>query len=135
MYLIFTAVDVGFQALLYTTEEGSSSQVCGQLSSEAAIQVTVTLSITGGSAQENVDFTISNPLLVFEPGITLSCANITAINDSLLEDDETINLVLVPNSNTIQTTGTAIVTIPNRNSMRAQLSIQLASCDFHSLFP
>lgn len=134
MYFIFTAVDVGFQALSYATEEGSSSQVCAQLSSEAAIQVTVTLSITGGNALENVDFTVSNPLLVFQPGITLSCANIVAINDSLLEDDEVISLVLVPDSINVQATGTATVTIPNRNSMRTQLSIHPVITQFSFSF-
>lgn len=110
-------MDVTFQELSYTIEEDTFGPVCGQLSSAAAIQITVALS-KSGSAQENEDFTVATSSLIFQPGITISCNNIVVIDDSLLEMDETIILTLIPDNIAVQATGTTTVTIPNRNSMK-----------------
>ena len=107
---------ITFQEPSYTIEEGSSGQVCGVVSSAAAIPVTVTLSVTGGSALESMDYTIPSPSFAFQAGSILSCVDIMVNNDSLLEDDETFILTLLSNNPVVQTTGTATVTIPNRNS-------------------
>ena len=91
--------------------------MCGQLSSVAATSVTVSLSVTGGSAQVNVDFTITTLSLTFLPGTTLSCTTVMAADDSTLEDDETFTLTLNNLANpAVQATGSTMVTIPNRNS-------------------
>ena len=95
--------------------------MCGELSSIAAIPVTVTLSITGGTALESVDFTVPNPSITFQAGSVLSCVDVMITNDSLLEENEIFTLALSSNNPVVQTSGTATVTIPNRNSKQSTL--------------
>ena len=117
--LLFTAVTVSFQESANSIVEGSSDQLCGQLSSETGIPVIVTLSINGGTAQLNTDFTISSLALAFQPGSVLSCTTFSVTNDPTLEVDETVILSLQSvNSNVLisSTAGTTIVTIPNQDS-------------------
>ena len=114
----FAAVTVSFEVPSYSVQEGSSVQVCSQLSSEAAIPVTVALSISDGNAQLNTDYAISSLFLTFQPGNVLSCTNITAIADSLLEEDETLTLALESINNSVQTIGTTTVTIPNEDGIQ-----------------
>ena len=114
---ILAAVNVAFQSPTYVVEEGTSGQVCGQLSSGAAIPITVALLVSGNTALENVDFTISSQSITFPPGSILSCTNVLATDDSILEGDELFTLTFVPELSAVLPTGTATVTIPNRNSM------------------
>ena len=108
---------VTFQESSYSIEEGMLGQVCGQLSSIAATSVTVSLSITGGSAQINEDFTVTSLTLTFQPGIIIGCTTVMAADDSTVEDDEIFTLVLNNLSNpAVQVAGSTTVTIPNRNS-------------------
>lgn len=116
MIVVHAAVTVTFQEPSYIIEEGSSGQVCGELSLTAAIPVSVTLSVTGGTALENMDFTIPNSTISFQPGSILSCVDVLVSNDLLLEENEIFTLALISNNAVVQTAGTATVTIPNRNS-------------------
>ena len=112
-------VTASFQEPSYLVAEGSSDQVCGQLSSEAAIPITVVLSINGGTAQQNTDFTISSFALSFQPGGVLSCTTISVIGDLTLEEDEILVLSLQSSNNAVlvsSTAGTTTVTIPNQDS-------------------
>ena len=122
LYNILAAVNVAFQSPTYVVEEGTSGQVCGQLSSGAAIPVTVALLVSDNTALENVDFTISSQSITFPPGSILSCTNVLATDDSILEGDESFSLTLVPELSAVLPTGTATVTIPNRNSMLREKS-------------
>lgn len=112
---------VTFQEASYTIEEGISGQVCGELSSMAAIPVTVTLSIMGGTALESVDFTIPSPSITFQSGNVLSCMDVIVTNDLLLEESEIFTLALNSSDPFVQTSGTATVTISNRNSKQSSL--------------
>ena len=94
-------------------------RLCGQLSSETEILVTVTLLINGGTAQQNTDFTISNLALNFLPGSVLICTTISVTDDPILEEDETLILSLQSSNNAVlisSTAGTTTVTIPNQDS-------------------
>ena len=117
---LLTAVTVSFQESSTSIAEGSSSdQLCGQLSSETEILVTVTLLINGGTAQQNTDFTISNLALSFQPGSVLSCTTISITDDLILEEDETVILSLQSSNSAVlisSTVGTTTVTIPNQDS-------------------
>ena len=95
--------------------------MCGELPSTAAIPVTVSLSITGGTALESVDFTIPNPSITFLAGSVLSCVDVMITNDSLLEENEIFTLALSSNNPAVQTSGIATVTIPNGNSKQNSL--------------
>ena len=110
---------VSFQEPSYLIAEGSSDQVCGQLSSEAAIPITVALLINDGTAQQNTDFTFSSLALNFQPGSVLSCTTISVTNDPTSEEDETIELSLQSADSTVLislTAGTTTITIPNQDS-------------------
>lgn len=60
----------------------------------------VTFSVTGGTATQNVDYTIVNPTVTFPTGSTAS-RNLTVrvYNDGLVETNETITIDLVLNAN------------------------------------
>lgn len=60
----------------------------------------VTFSVTGGTATQNVDYTIVNPTVTFPTGSTAS-RNLTVrvFNDGLVETNETITIDLVLNAN------------------------------------
>ena len=104
--------------------------MCGQLSSEATLPVTVALLISGGTAQQDTDFTISSFILTFQPGSVLSCTTISVTNDPILEEDETLLLSLQSSDSAVLisiTAGTTTVTIPNQDSKQNQL------CTCHTL--
>ena len=90
-------------------------QICVQLSREAAIQVTVPLTVLAGSAQQNVDFTISSQSLTFPAGVVENCTSISVIGDAILEDSEVFTLSL-QSSETVISTSDATVMIVDQNS-------------------
>lgn len=93
-------------------------QVCGQLSSTAEIVVTTQISIIDVTAQQTTDFALSVPTLVFQPGEIQSCTAVTAVADSILEDNEDFMLSLLSNNNLVlipQSGGTTTVTIFNQD--------------------
>lgn len=115
------AITVAFQELFYSAPEGDSVQVCGQLSSdsEAVIPIIVPLSLGGGSAVQNVDFTISSQSLIFQPGSMVTCSMVSSAVDSILEMDETFTLTLQSSDSAVlvsTTSATTTVTILDQNS-------------------
>ena len=98
--------------------------VCGDLSSIAETTITVTLIVTDGTAQQNIDFTLSVPLLIFQPGVTQSCTVVSAIADDTLEGDESFTLGLESINSLVQispTAGMTTVAIPNQDSKSSLL--------------
>ena len=98
--------------------------VCGDLSSIAETPVTVTLTVTGGTAQQSVDFSLSVSSLTFQPGATEGCTVVSAIVDNTLEEDEVFTLGLQSTSDLVQVSqlaGTTTVTIPNQDSKSARI--------------
>ena len=108
--------------------------MCGELSSAAAVPIAVTLSVTGGTALEGMDFTIPSPFLIFQAGNIVSCVEVMVVNDSLLENAETFTLSLSSSNPDVQTTGTATVAIPNRNSKSRSLLCFLINKSTHLFF-
>lgn len=112
---------VSFQESSHSIAEGSSDRVCGQLSSEAAIAVTVAISMSDGTAQQDIDFSISSLSLIFQPGSVQSCVSISAVSDSFLEGDESFTLILQSFNNSSvlvsPTAGGTRVTILDQDSM------------------
>lgn len=110
------AVEVLFQqGTLYSVPEGSTMQICVQLSREAAIQVIIPVIIVAGTAQQNVDFTISSQSFTFPAGIQESCNTVSSIGDTILEDDEQFTLTL-QSSDTVVSLSDASITIIDQNS-------------------
>lgn len=98
--------------------------VCGDLSSIAEIPINVALTVIGGTAQQNVDFTLSVSFLIFQPGVTQSCTVVSAIVDNTLEEDEEFTLGLQSTNGLVQISpnaGMTMVTIPNQDSKLSML--------------
>ena len=117
--LLLIAVTVSFQESSSSIEEGSSEQLCCQLSSGAEIPVVVTLLVNDGTAQLNMDFILSTQVLIFQPGEILICVAVSATNDSTLEEDEVFTLDLQSSNSDVLTSpiaSTTTVTIPNQDS-------------------
>jgi hypothetical protein len=114
-------------------------QICSQLSSEAAIPVTVPLVVVGGgTAVQNTDFILSSQSVTFPTGAVESCVSVSAVNDSILEEDEVFSLALQSSETVLTGTGsTAAVTITDQDSMLTECMnssvIKFYSCFFEFL--
>ena len=117
--LTIAAVTVQFIQAFDSVAEGSSLEVCTQLSGEAAIPVTVPLLVGEGSALLNTDLTISDQSFSFPAGIFESCVTILAIGDAVLEEDEAITLTLQSSDTVLITDGTIAIAITDQNSENA----------------
>ncbi len=56
--------------------------------------VTVNFATSNGTATAGSDYTATSGTLTFGPGVTQQSFNVTILNDSVLEDTETVNLTL-----------------------------------------
>lgn len=119
--LLLSAVTVSLQQATYSIPEGTTVQVCAELSLGAETPVSVDLLVGETSAQLTTDFTLSPDIqvLTFELGVTQTCVTILANDDSLLEEDEDFTVSLESSNPFVlisPTEGSATVTIPNLNS-------------------
>lgn len=93
------------------TEDGGTSAVNLQLSAVAALPVTIQLEFTG-TATPNEDFTSSATEIVIPPGSTSATLTVTAVQDAVEEEDETIVIDISSVSNGVEAgTQQATVTI------------------------
>lgn len=120
-FFIISGVTVSFEQSSYSLTEGNIVQVCALLSSESALDITVTvnLSITGGTAVQNSDYVLPGQVLTFMTREMRSCVFAGAINDAILEEDESFTLMLESNNMAVlisPTNGVTTVMIPNQNS-------------------
>lgn len=81
-------------------EDGGSVTVTVQLSAVAGLDVTVPFTVSG-SASAGADFTLSDGPLVIPAGSVTATATITLVNDTLDEDDETVEIGLEPPVNAV----------------------------------
>ena len=112
---IHVAVTTSFTQPFDSVAEGSSLQVCTQLSGETAIPVTVPLSIEEGRALPNADFIVSDQSFNFPAGSMESCVTISAMSDAILEEDEEFTLVLQPTSTVLTVDDIITATIIDQN--------------------
>lgn len=76
------------------TENGGSSIVVARLAQASGRDVTVTASIQSGTATSNSDYSLSAFSILIPAGQLSGSLSITAINDSVDEDDETATIRL-----------------------------------------
>ena len=97
-------------------------QICSQLSSEAAIPLTVPLVVVGGgTAVQNIDFILSGQSITFPTGAVESCVSISAVDDSILEEDEVFTIALQASETVLIDSGsTAAITIIDQDSMLSE---------------
>lgn len=94
-------------------------QLCGQLSSQAEIPITVTLVVNDGTAQLSIDFTLSAQALTFQPGEIQRCLQVSAMADSILEENEIFTLGLQSSNSDVlisSIAGATTVTIADQDS-------------------
>src|SRR5207302_191321 len=95
------------------SESVTAASVPVSLSTASGKTVTVTYAVTGGTATGGgVDYTLAAGTLTFAPGVTTQNISIAVVNDTLDEDDETIQLALSgPTNSTLGATTTHTYTI------------------------
>lgn len=116
-------VTVSFLQPSHSVSEGNSIQICSQLSTEAAISVIVPLTIVGGTAIQNTDFTLSSQTVTFPIGAVESCITTSAIDDSILEQDEAFTLSLLSSDTVLTSSGSTTITIVDQDSERSECII------------
>ena len=80
-------------------EDAGSVEVSVSLSHASSFQVSVAYSSSDGTAKEPSDYGSVNGTLIFSPGVTNQTFNLSIVDDSLDEDNETVNLALASPSN------------------------------------
>ena len=94
---------------LTATQVASYTVTLSQASSQT---VSVNYATSSGTAIAGSDFTAINGTLTFNPGVTSQVLDISVLNDSLIEADETFTLALSSPANAILgTQATAVTTI------------------------
>ena len=121
-FILHIAVTVSFLQPTQSIPEGSSVQICSQLSSEAAIPLTVPLAVVGGgTAIQNTDFILSGQSITFLTGAVESCASMSAVDDSILEEDEVFTISLQSSETVlVNSDSTAAITIIDQDSMLSE---------------
>lgn len=79
------------------SESGGTATFTVALSSPTNHRVTVNFSTTSGTAVEDVDYTNSSGVIVFEPGVVTGSFTIPIINDELDEIDELLTVRITAN--------------------------------------
>ena len=91
-------------------------QICTQLSRDAGIPIIVPLTVEGGTAFQNTDFTLSSQAVTFPTGAVEGCVSISAVDDSILEEDEVFSLALQSSDSVLSGSGSTITTIIDQDS-------------------
>ncbi|MCB1178108.1 MAG: hypothetical protein KDK36_11055, partial [Leptospiraceae bacterium] len=108
-------------------ESVTSISVPVSLSSVSAQVATVDYSVTGGSATSGTDYNFSSGTLTFPAGTITQYISFAVTDDSLFEDDETIEITLSNGGNaTVAGTATHTYTITN-NDATPSISFSSAS--------
>jgi hypothetical protein len=125
------AVTVGFATSATLEDETSGTlHLAVELSSAADTSVTVGYAITGGSATAGADYTGSDGTLTFAPGETSKTIDdLTILNDTEEESDETIELTLSAPTGAKLGTATHTVTINANVLPRVSLAAATSQAD------
>ena len=113
-------VSVGFEQSSYSVVEGEGEvSVCAVLGAVAERRVTVQISTSGDTAEEDTDFTQTTTELTFEPGSsTHQCGTIAILDDTILENEEQFTVHLLtpdPSLYVDSDRGSAVVVIMDDN--------------------
>lgn len=93
---------VNFQLAANSVSESTTSVTWNVVLSGASSQtITVDYSVVGGTATNGTDYRFTNGTLTFAPGQTSRSITFAVINDTIDEDDETIEMALANPSNSV----------------------------------
>lgn len=92
---------VGFSAGAGAASEGGRTfDVTVTLSAASGQAVSVDLSVVGGTATRNADYSVATPVrLTFAAGLTTKTVRVTILNDARDEPDETVRLKVAAPAN------------------------------------
>ena len=91
----YTWPTVGFlQPVVHTSEFYSEYTFGVYLSSSYASPITISYAVTGGTAQQGIDYTFQSGQVTFAPFQTYASFSINVIDDSFHEADETVQISL-----------------------------------------
>ena len=119
-------VSVGFEQSSYSVVEGEGEvSVCAVLGAVAERRVTVQITTSGGTAEEDTDFTQTTTELTFEPGSSAhQCSAIAILDDTVLENEEQFTVhLLIPDPSTYVEggSGSAVVLIGDNDNVSVSL--------------
>ncbi len=119
-------VKVNFDQAAYSVEEGETVNVKVTLDDDPERTVTIPLSHPGTGAATSADYTGVPASVVFNTGETEKQFTITATDDTLDDDDETIRISLgtLPDDATAGTTNTITVSIDDNDDPEVKVSFE-----------
>jgi hypothetical protein len=111
-------------------ENGGPAVVTVLLSNPASQQVTVGYTTSDDTASAGADYTTASGTLTFNPGQTSQSFTISIADDSLAEQDETLNIALSnPTNAALGATAKATLTISDNDVARPTVSISASDSD------
>ena len=121
-------VSVGFEQSSYSVVEGEGEvSVCAVLGAVAERRVTVQITTSGDTAEEDTDFNQTTTELTFEPGSSAhQCGIIAILDDTILENEEqfTVHLLTPDPSTYVEDNGLTTVTITNDDHVTVGVVIE-----------
>ena len=108
------------------SEATTSVSLAVSLSASSANTVTVAYTVTGGTATNGSDYTIPAGPLTFDPGQTTRSINLTVVNDTLAEGNETIQITLSNPTNAVLGTTTVHTYTINDNDSGGNAGLVVA---------
>jgi hypothetical protein len=108
---------VQFNSAAYNVNEGAgTATITATLNTSSPLTATVNFATSDGTAIAPGDYTSASGTLTFTPGITTAAFTVPIVDDSLDENNETINLALSsPNGAALGAPNTAVLTIADND--------------------
>ncbi len=99
---IVVAVALQFSSATYSVnEDAGSATITVTLGAASGVTVTVDYATSDGTAVAGSDYTTATSTLTFSPGVTSQTFTVPITDDTEIEEDETVNLVLSNPANTL----------------------------------
>ena len=119
-------VSVSYEQNSYEVVEGASSTIKIVLSDDPLRNVTIPITVTEQGGASSTDFTVVNESVEFQPGATSSTFTFTAVQDSDIDDDESVQLGFgdLPPGVTAGTYATSTVTIIDDDAPPAEITLE-----------
>ncbi|HUQ31150.1 MAG TPA: tandem-95 repeat protein, partial [Pyrinomonadaceae bacterium] len=107
-----------FSAATYTVSEGGGTVTITVTRTDGSVGTShVDYATSNGTATAGQDYTAASGQLTFDPGVTTQTFNVPITNDTIDENDETVNLTLsnVTGSSSLGAQTTAVLTITDND--------------------
>ena len=125
-------VSVSYEQDSYEVAEGASSTIKIVLSGDPLRNVTIPITVTEQGGASSTDFTVVNQTVEFQSGATSSTLTITAVQDSVDDDGESVQLAFgdLPLGVTAGNFATTTVTIIDDYGPPAEITIEASRSEY-----